>query len=494
MRELTVEGSGYAATPHNLMLILRYAPQWQDTIAWDAFAQRVVFLREPPFRDDFRARDLNEGLPNPYGVRRRNLGRFLGREVTDADTMRTAAWIEATYRIKASPDLCGRVFSTLAEAFQKHPVRDMLRSITWDRVERLGRPGTGADDPGAPSWLTRYFGAPDTPYVRQVGRWWLVSAIARVMDPGCQADYALVLEGEQGVGKSAGLRALSEPWFSEDVGDINHLKEAQQQLAGVWIVELAEFDAIDRAGLAAAKKFLSQPSDRYRPPYGKHPRDYPRQCVFAATINAAQYLRDVTGNRRWWPVRTGRSDLELLREERALLWAEAFAAYLAGERWFPDPNVHGAMLRAEQEARQFEDPWSPIVYDMLAARARDGKSLAVQTSDVLAYIGLDRTRWTGLEEQRISRIMTLFGRTKRRLSTGKAVWDLAFDGKDPIFAALPGGEPSAATAPIVNDGPPDDRPYNDDAPIPDPEGGVFAFEDDRQPNLPFGGYDDEGDI
>lgn len=157
-------------------------------------------------------------------------------------------------------------------------------------------------------WLITYLGAEDSPYVRAVGPRYLISAVARVYRPGCQVDHVLVLEGPQGKLKSTALRVLAvkDEWFTDR---LSHLasKDAAQEIAGVLIIEIAEWDALSRASSGTAKSFITRRYDRLRLPYGKHVVEFRRQCVFAGTINApvGGYLRDPTGARRFWPVACG---------------------------------------------------------------------------------------------------------------------------------------------------------------------------------------------
>lgn len=284
----------------NVITALRVAPTLSGLLRFNEFAQRVEFTRAPPWRE----------------VK-------TGAAWTDEDDTALLAWLQ-------SYDLAVRTRGTVAESVALvarehvvHPVRAYLEGLTWDGEPRLQL------------WLADYLNANATPvYLAAIGRKFLVSAVARIMQPGCQVDHTLVLEAPQGAGKSRTARALAvhPEWFTDDMPDV-HSKDAALQLCGRWIIELAELAALRRSEIEGMKAFLSRPTDVYRPPYARRALAVPRQSVFLATTNEALYLRDPTGNRRFWPVSCGTIELERLEADRDQLWAEAVTAYRAGETW-----------------------------------------------------------------------------------------------------------------------------------------------------------------
>jgi hypothetical protein len=226
------------------------------------------------------------------------------REWANSDDLRFAEWLQLR-EVPLRPTTCADAVATVADENRNHPVRNYLEELVWDGVPRLD------------SWLQRYLGVKVLPgigeeakhralYVREVGRRWAISGVARIYRPGCKADHALVLEGRQGAGKSSALAALvpNADWFADEISDLGS-KDSAQDLRGKWLLELAELSALKRGEIERVKAFMSRSVDHYRPSYGRRSQDFPRQCFFAGTTNAEEYLIDETGNRRWWPVIRG---------------------------------------------------------------------------------------------------------------------------------------------------------------------------------------------
>ncbi|HVY26941.1 MAG TPA: virulence-associated E family protein [Polyangiaceae bacterium] len=320
----------------NVLHVLAKHPEWHGVIAFDAFAEAVVCLKEPPTREQDRPQ-----------------GSLIG-DWTDEDSARTVAWISSNCEFEPSVEMVEQAILAIGRKHEVHPVRDYLDSLKWDAVQRL------------PTLLVKYFGATDTPYVRAVGTKWMISAVARAYKPGCQADYMLVLEGEQGIGKSTGVRVLGGDFYA-DTGIVVGDKDSYQALRRIWIYEFAELAAIKGRESERVKNFVSSRQDHYRPSYGRRTRDFPRQCVFCGSTNETQYLPDRTGNRRFWPVRCGRVDVAALVEDRDQLWAEAVARFKSGEAWHSDTAELVQLCQDEQADRQAPDDWISIVAEWLKA-------------------------------------------------------------------------------------------------------------------------------
>ena len=264
----------------NALVALECAPEWMGVLAFNESSMAVVAETQPP-----------------ASARR---APFVWSDIEDIES---AAWMQRN-GLYVGRDIAGQAIQAAARKRSFHPVRDYLNGLAWDRIKRI-------DD-----WLLLYLGADATAYTRAAGAKWLIGAAARVFQPGCKNDSCLILEGEQGAGKSTALRILGGEWFSDDMPELGS-KDAALNTRGVWIIELSELDAMTAAEVSRIKAFMSRAVDRFRPPYGRHPIDAPRECVFAGTSNHDVYLKDETGGRRFWPIRCGpKLNLADLRRDR----------------------------------------------------------------------------------------------------------------------------------------------------------------------------------
>lgn len=248
-----------------------------------------------------------------------------------------------------------------------------------------------------------HLGAEDKPLNRAFAALWMISAIARVMRPGCKADHMLILEGPQGARKSTALKVLAgEDWFTDELGELGS-KDTALQMRGVWIIEIAELDSIGRAEVERIKSFLTRTIDRYRPPYGRYVVEVPRQCVFAGTVNPDTYLRDETGNRRFWPLRCGTIDVDAIRRDRDQLWAEAFHLFEQGVTWWLPPELKAA-AEEEQEARYEVDPWEEVIRDWVSGRTK------TYVKDIARdAVGIETSRRSRRDQNRITAILKRLG-------------------------------------------------------------------------------------
>lgn len=361
--------AGFAKpTMHNAAVILINSEEWREVLAYDAFSGTVALMKEPPAPD---------GVPHLMTKYPRAM------ETQDLEAIRM--WFQSSiYRMDVDHKSITGAVNSAARRVTFHPVVEFLKGLEWDHESRID------------TWLTKYLGVEDSAYARRVGRYWLMSAVARAREPGAQADHVLVLEGPQGAGKSTACRILSvdeEEWYLGQVRDI-HNKETAMQLRGKWVVEFAELSGLRNAEVESIKDFFTTHTDKWVPKFENLETKAKRQCVFAATVNKDRYLRDSSGNRRFWPVRVAATiDTDALRRDVEQLWAEADVIYMARRicdacdessnrceehRWWPSPEEQAALFTRQQEARLIEDPWRDVVMKYMRGLASTGKPETTQ--------------------------------------------------------------------------------------------------------------------
>ena len=278
---------------------------------------------------------------------------------------------------------------------ERNELTEWLDSLLWDGHSRLN------------TWLRDYCGAEDTAFVREAGRCWLLAAVYRAYEAGYKFDHMLVLEGEQGIGKSTVFEILAGNWFDE-LGKFDG-KDSAEKLAGVWIVEIAELAGLKKSDVETVKSFLTVRSDRYRPPYGRRVEEFPRTCVFGGTTNSDTYLNDSTGNRRFWPIRCDRIHIPALRQDRDQLIAEAVQCYRQGESLLLSNKAQDEAKKA-QEDRYACDPWEGQVSDYVNLQ----KSVTMEEIMIHALKIEHHKEWNRGDTIRIGNIMKKLGWERRR--------------------------------------------------------------------------------
>ena len=371
----------------NVITALSNDEAFAGALVFDEFRQEVLVTRPLPWE---------EQAPT------------LPRAWSDADDVRCAEWLQRR-EINVAPALVNRSVGAVAREIRVHPVRDYLNGLQWDGAARLE------------GWPLAYLGAEDTSLSRAFGSRWMISAVARIMRPGVKADHMLILEGPQGAKKSTAIKVLAgEAWFTDELAEIGS-KDAAQQMRGIWIIEFAELDAISRAEVSRIKAFLTRTTDRYRPPYERYVITVPRQCVFAGSVNPETYLRDETGNRRFWPVRCAEIDVDALARDRDQLWAEAVARYREGAIWWLEEQELIALAKAEQDQRYQADAWDAridrwLVYERRRVNCGQGSYddwreeeierpsplTDVSVGEILeGALGIEPARWTKADQMRV---------------------------------------------------------------------------------------------
>lgn len=268
----------------------------------------------------------------------------------DADTAQLKALTDMRYGVFSDRNHTV-AFTKVADDRRFHPVRDYLLSLPeWDGIERLD------------TLFIDRLGAEDSPYVRAVTRKTLVAAVARIFHPGCKFDSVTVLDGEQGIGKSTIWKALAgEEFFSDALSlfDMND-KSGAEKLQGFWIMEIGELAGMKKADIEKVKSFISTSDDKYRPSYGRVVESHPRQCVVVATVNGERgYLRDITGNRRFWIIKCNQKEKKvgwkIDSELRDQIWAEAYFRFMEGEQLYLEDNLVSAAEEIQAEAMEVDE-------------------------------------------------------------------------------------------------------------------------------------------
>ena len=323
---------GLAQTIENTVIILKHDPKLAGTLALNEMDHNIVTLKSLPWR---KVKGVSQWV--------------------DGDDAALRYYLERAYGM-AGKDRIFDAVNVVAQQNKFHPVRDYLDDCTWDGVPRVE------------ALLIDYLGAEDNAYVRAVTRKTLVAAVARIYRPGCKFDYMLTLRGKQGIGKSALIAKLGGPWFSDTFTTMQG-KDAYEQVLGVWLMEVGELAGMRKAEAETIKLYISKQTDRFRPAYGRRTQEFPRQCIFIGTTNETQFLRDTTGNRRFWVVDTPnepRLDFweDLTPEKVRSIWGEAVELYKAGEALYLPKELERA-AREVQESYEEENPRTGIIADYL---------------------------------------------------------------------------------------------------------------------------------
>lgn len=318
----------------NVLYCLRHDPAIKGLVAQNLFTELQDKTRSPPWG----------GEPGEW---------------TEEDDLMLGEYLLRTHGllIKGTGTLRAGVQMAAREC-KHHPVIESLRRIQWDGIPRLEW------------WLVDCLGAADRPYVRMISRFFIMGMVARLLRPGCKFDYMLILQGEQGLGKSTAFKILASPYFMDTpfrIGD----KDSYLSLQGVWLVEFSELESLSRAESTAIKAFVSSTEDRFRPPYGSRMVKMPRRAVLAGTTNGDAFLKDSTGDRRNWPVHVTEVRTDLLMACRDQLFAEALhllESKDAGDaaRYYPTREEEKELFQPEQDRWRMVDVWTDILGDYVS--------------------------------------------------------------------------------------------------------------------------------
>ena len=328
------KNGGYAPTIDNAKKILTNDINLKGKMALNDFTKKHKLLGATPWDNDESEKDW-----------------------VDSDDAGLRHYLERAYGIRGK-SIIEDAWVLVSQENKYHPVRDYLKEIKWDGINRVE------------TLLIDYLGAYDNEYTRAVTRKTMVAAVARIFNPGIKFDNMLVLVGEQGCGKSQIVKRLGKDWFSDTLTTMQG-REAYEQIQGFWIVEVAELAAMKKAEVEAIKHFTAKSEDAYRAAYGRHVETYKRQCIFIGTTNKYEFLRDMTGNRRFWPVDVNPKNAkksiwqELGEDTVDCIWAEAVELYKKGEKLYIDNDNLKQLAEQEQNSHLEESPLTGDILEYL---------------------------------------------------------------------------------------------------------------------------------
>lgn len=323
--------------------VISYDKRLAGAVAYDNFSGRTLKLRS--------LQECCGDVAPPDGVPRGL------QEWSDADDRVLTIWLERVWGIRLQVREVSAAIDIAAHRFSVNLVVDALEALAWDGVPRLD------------SMLVDYFNADemeDHPrYLATIGRKWMVATVARAYEPGCKHDAVLVMQGGQGVGKSSAIRELvvsvAPAAFLEGLPSLDRGVEADRAIMGVWVCELSELACLNRSETEAVKGYLSRQVDDIRHPHEKRMTKVPRTVSFCGTTNNQSFIKDTEG-RRFWVLKVRRKiDIGRLRRDAPQLWAEAVAAYKAGEPWYLEDAEIVRMASASQERRLERDGWDELI-------------------------------------------------------------------------------------------------------------------------------------
>lgn len=320
-------------------------------------------------------------------------------------------WLEvdSTFHFRPSKEFFQSVVTDIAHSNTFHPVKDWFANLEpWDQIPRLD------------TWLIDCAGAADTEYTRAISSLYMIATVRRIMQPGCKFDEIIVLEGEQGQLKSTGLRTLCprDEWYSDDFPLDADGKIIIERTSGKLMVECADLVGMRHAKIESQKAMMSRGIDIARLSYERHSVEVPRKFTVIATTNSHSYLKDMTGNRRFWPIRVKKFDIELLQSVKNQLWAEAVAREAKGESIRLSPHLY-PVAALQQERRLEEDPWEEVIKEhfrkVYKVRTSRGSSIKeelryrITFNELWDLLQMPIERRTTHDQTRLSAIMTRAG-------------------------------------------------------------------------------------
>ena len=346
-----------------------------DTLALNIFSEDVVFLKPAPWHAE------GEKVVN----------------WTDEETARCKFYMSKKRKFEPNSLMIEDAIINIARQKTFHPIKEYLESLTWDKFPRLK------------DWLVKFCGVTDNDYTRAVGLKMLVAAVTRIYQRGHKFDYIPVLEGAQGLGKSRAVAILGGQWYGDVTIDV-HNKDTVDIMRRLWIIEVSEMETQYRTETQALKSFLSRSSDICRLAYGRRSKVFPRQNIFIGTINPeadedAGWLKDTTGNRRFWPVLCSKIEIDKLAKVRDQLWAEALLYYKNHTVLHFEDTTIEEQATAEQAKRMGSDPWLDQIHSWLDNDINKDKEVFASLQIFCDCLGGRATQFTRAGQTRIALIM-----------------------------------------------------------------------------------------
>ena len=339
----------------NMATVLDGLELWSGVFVYDELAEQIMVTRALPGK---------RGNPNL----------FKPRPYRDTDINDVRMWFNR--HLKWNKVSKSDVFDAMQQAAHERivsPVRHYLEALPSMAIEEALECLETA--------LATHFGLkvwgehPETLiYSKIVFRKWLISAVARALQPGCKADHVLILEGAQGAGKSTAIRKLCGDMYFGDTLPRLDTKDANDYVRGKWIIELAELSSVSKTEVEHVKAFITRTEEKFRPAFGRAEITYQRRCVFIGTTNRSDYLRDETGNRRFWPIKLETVDVAAIERERDLIWSAAKALFDAGEHWWLT-DEEADLAYGQQQQRTVHDPLYEEIANWLEGHAPEQTSM-----------------------------------------------------------------------------------------------------------------------
>ncbi len=378
-----VPSLGGNITHSHIRRIFSEHPDWVDVIRYDTYLGELVKHNAAPWG----------GANSTW---------------TDIDTNRAKCWLSDKFGCTYSTSSLEEVLSVIGHDNQFHSLQHEIINFKWDGVPRIH------------DWVCRYLLASESDYHKEVGQKFIISAIARAIEPGCKADHVLILEGPTGARKSTAIEVLAgSNHFSDSPIDLNSVF-APAQLQGVWFYELSERTLFQAFSNQRTKHFLSQKEDHYSPKNIRRKIRQKRGNVFTSTSNDSVYLNDPTGDRRIWPVSTGRDlKIDLIARDRENIFGEAYHYYklfvdngrqlgpYSQYQWWLD-DEYESLARKEQEKRYLPDSWEETISEWMSKNERKilEKGYITTSEIMIKALKIKPGRFERKDEMKISTILT----------------------------------------------------------------------------------------